>query len=135
MNESRERATIEQPIATRDLYVRDADGRTHEVKVLVGAPERITGTEDYVCFYQIVGMGSGRIGKAYGADSAQALIHALQTVGVKLAAHQQHQDLKLWWLTEGDEELGFPLPLTSREPSDHHVEEPQPLGRRSGCSL
>ncbi len=88
----------------------------HDVRILVSAPEPIAGAEDHVCFYQILGVGAGRVGKTYGVDSAQALIHALNAVGIELAVHRRHRGLKLWWLEEGDEDLGFPLPATSPEP-------------------
>ena len=55
---------------------------------------------------------SAREGPAFGVDSIQSILIALQKVGAEIYTSEAHKSGKLSWLERGDG-YGFPLPRNS----------------------
>ena len=82
---------------------------THtKVTVLIGQPQPVDDGRTYFCPYQIVGMGQGRVRRAGGADSVQALYLALQRIATDLYTSDEHRDGRL--TLDGMRNLGLPVP-------------------------
>ncbi len=93
-------------IASRELTLDE----TGKVTVLIGKPQQF-GDIDWYCPYQIIGIRSGKVKRAEGVDSVQALVLALSIVGAKLYCSQEYEAGRLSWdggTVKGD--LGFPVP-------------------------
>jgi hypothetical protein len=91
-------------IATRILEL--AGETPGEVTVGIMRPAPDGG--DYKCGYQIVGIGSGKVRYIFGADSMQALVLALQAIGVDLYTSEAAKEGRL--TSYGSRNLGFPVP-------------------------
>jgi hypothetical protein len=99
-------------IASREFTL---DG-TKKVTVLIGTPQCKPAPVDWVCPYQTVGIGSGRVRCGYGGDAVQALVLALQMVGAELYTCPEYEAGRLTWdwgRVKGD--LGFPVPDNIRD--------------------
>jgi hypothetical protein len=70
-----------RPIAERALIC--GTRRKKQLTVRLGAPKRAEQV-DWVCPYQIVGLGSSRVDAAYGVDALQALMMALEGIRVRI---------------------------------------------------
>jgi len=93
-------------IATRCLSLVDGPA----IVVTVGMPCKYDDTDEYYCPFQIVGLGRDSVNHASGADSMQALLLALKKIGAILNASEQAKSGRLYWFTEGNSDLGFPIP-------------------------
>jgi hypothetical protein len=97
---------VGEVIASRDLTL---DGN-RKVTVLIGKPQQLADI-DWYCPYQKVGIGSGKVMRAEGVDTVQALILALWMVGAELYCSDEYRAGRLTWdcgAVKGD--LGFPVP-------------------------
>jgi hypothetical protein len=84
------------------------------VTVRVGIPIRIENTaNDWACAYQIDGLGDGRIRKAFGVDSIQAMILALTYVSTSLYTSEEYKHGNLAW--DGGRDLGLPAAVAIQE--------------------
>jgi hypothetical protein len=66
------------------------------------------------CRWEIHWPDRVRKGTALGFDGAQALVHALQTVGSEIYASDEHKSGQLVW-TESGMGYGFPVPQNIRD--------------------
>ena len=89
-------------------------------EVTVSIKQPVPDDDDYKCEYQIVGIGSGKVRYAIGADSMQALVLALQKIGADLYASEAAKQGRLTWF--GSLDLGFPVPdvIADLVPKDSH---------------
>lgn len=85
----------------------DVAGERHEVKVLIGTPRNIPGSDDFYCAYQVVGLMDGTVRYTEGVDGAQAMYLAMEAVGTLLAATPEARSGRLTWY--GERALGFPV--------------------------
>lgn len=93
-------------IATRTLDVLDSGGQpSRTITVLIGKPTPEP-TGEWGCPYQVVGIGSGRIFRAFGVDGIQAIEGALKVVGGILEGSEEWKEGRLRFM--GEKELGFP---------------------------
>jgi hypothetical protein len=92
-------------------------------EVTVGIRHPLPDRGAYKCEYQIVGIGSGKVRYAMGADSMQALILALQAIGGDLYTSEAAKEGRLTWSSSPN--LGFPVPdvIADLVPNDE-----QPIG-------
>lgn len=99
-----------QSVAQRRFSL--ADGR--EVRVSIGLPERpAESSSSFRCPYQISGIGSGKEKYAWGEDSIQALISALQAAGAELYSSNEWRAGNLDWdLASIKGDLGMIVPNT-----------------------
>ena len=81
-------------IAERELEI--ADGRT--VQVVIGKPRPFPDGNDYLCPFQIIGLGKEIIIGAGGVDSLQALIMALHAISANLYTSDEARAGTLTWL-------------------------------------
>jgi hypothetical protein len=102
--------SVGEVIATRTLVLKEADGRSREITVLIGKPEQFPDGEDYYCPFQIKGLGDEKVRFAAGADAVQALQLAMPLVGSHLDVAQKKFPKHLTWFE--NEELGFPASKT-----------------------
>jgi hypothetical protein len=103
-------------IAMRSL---DLAGETPgEVTVRIKRP--VSDDGHYKCEYQIVGIGSGKVRYAAGADGMQALVLALQMIGTDLYTSEAAKEGQLTWF--GSPNLGFPVSdaIADLVPKDTH---------------
>lgn len=97
--------------ATRFLKI---TGGKKDAKVTINiyAPERAP--VDWVCRYEI-GWPEGMVERqAAGIDAVQAVIHALQMIGVEVYTSTQHKAGRLEWLAPGHG-YGFPVANNIRD--------------------
>lgn len=74
-------------IAERRLTFQQADCVPQDVTVRIGRPVLDTSAhETWICPFQIEGIGSGKTRGIFGADAMQALLLAIRTIPVELAA-------------------------------------------------
>jgi hypothetical protein len=100
---------IGEIIATRKLRLLGEKER--EVTVLIGKPKQLPDSESYYCPLQIAGIGSEKILCAYGVDAVQAIQLAMEQIGIRLYASKEAKAGQLRWLSEEEDDLGFPVPL------------------------
>ena len=94
-------------IAERHFEARNAAAEEHEVVLHIGAPTpdpRPGG--DWYCPYQITGVANDSVSVAFGVDSLQAFLLALQKARAELAFSQRVHGLRLTWLDQDN--WGFP---------------------------
>ena len=63
--------------------------------------------EEYYCPFQIIGIGDEKIEIAYGVDSFQAMLLAMEAIGLQLQESDAYKEDKLTWCGELTN-LGFP---------------------------
>lgn len=92
------------PIAERHLEFETRTGERTPVIVRVGRPviDESAPHEDWVCPFQIEGLGSGRVMGIFGVDAMQALVLAIHTIPAELAHHLRHQGGRLLHLGHPD---------------------------------
>jgi hypothetical protein len=98
-------------ILDRTLRI-DAEGHQTEVPVRVHLP--VNAGDRWQCEYEIGWPEHTRRSNAFGVDSIQSFLIALQKVGAEIYASEAHKSGKLWWLERGDG-YGFPLPAGIRD--------------------
>jgi hypothetical protein len=102
-------ASLGDVILTRRLTLA---GSQEPVVVQVGRPIAAADGLEYRCPYSIRGLGSDRFSFGAGVDEVQALLLALNKIGIELYVSEAYRDRKLW-LEAGDPDLGFPVPKGS----------------------
>jgi hypothetical protein len=98
-------------ILTRVLKLADEDG---DIAVPIRIHLPVDMEDHWKCEYEIGWPVNPRRSKACGIDSVQALLIALQTVGVELYTSEAHQSGKLRWDRPGGG-YGFPLAAGLRD--------------------
>lgn len=89
-------------IATRTLAL---DGKD-TITVRIGRP--VTEPDGTVfCYYQVLGVGSGRVRRAGGVDEIQALTLAMKIAAADLYASDEGKAGRITWL--GEKDLGLPV--------------------------
>lgn len=102
MNDS----TLGTIIAERHFEARDEVAKEYEIVLRIGTPvqdPRPGG--DWYCPYQIRGIPNNRVSrvsKAFGIDSLQAFLLALEKARAELAYGQRVNRLRLTWLEQDD---------------------------------
>lgn len=77
------------------------------VTIKIGKPQRFPdGEEDYYCPFQITGLQDEIISYAGGIDTVQALLLAMERIGVILQESDENKMGQLVWV--GGDNLGFP---------------------------
>jgi hypothetical protein len=83
----------------------------YTVTAKIGKPRKSKREPCYYCPYQIKGIGAEKIRRAYGEDSMQALILALQCVAVYLYISAEYRAGILRQFPDDESrDLGFPVP-------------------------
>ncbi len=98
-------------IAQRRLVVSSPSG-DQDVPVRLFRPEQNDGA--WICRYEIDWPNEKWSRFAAGADSVQALILALQKIGIEIYTSSYHQSGSLRWL-ERQSGYGFPVPSNVRD--------------------
>ncbi len=98
-------------IAYRELKIRTPSGETW-VPIRLFQPEEEGGM--WVCRYEIGWPDKTFARFGAGADSMQALVHAIMDIGTELYRSDHHQSGTLTW-DDRYEGYGFPLISTMRE--------------------
>jgi hypothetical protein len=98
-------------ILDRTLRI-DAEGHQAEVPIRIYRP--VKAGDHWHCEYEIGWPEYTRRSSAFGVDSIQSLLIALQKVGAEIYASEAHKSGKLSWLERGDG-YGFPLPAGIRD--------------------
>lgn len=95
-------------IATRKLLLRTEHGDI-DVPIALSAPKQIS-PQEWFCRYEI-GWPDGKWEmSAYGVDSLQSLVLALQMIGSELYTSEHH---RAGTLTGDDGTIGYGFPVTS----------------------
>jgi len=98
-------------ILDRTLRI-DAEGHQTEVPVRIHLP--VNAGDHWQCEYEIGWPECTRRSTAFGVDSIQSLLIALQKVGAEIYTSEAHNSGKLSWLDPSDG-YGFPLPAGIRD--------------------
>jgi len=85
---------VGEVIATRRLRFDDDPKR--EARVLIGKPIQFSDSTDYYCPYQIVGVGTQKVGRAGGFDGVQAIEEAIRILPVELTALLKENPTLRW---------------------------------------
>jgi hypothetical protein len=110
-----ERASVRKPgipIATRTLMWREGE-RDVPIEVRIYEPEK-EGEGAWMCRFEIdwpKGMRSLKMG---GFDAVQALVHALQAIGLQIYTSEYHESGNLRWDRPGNG-YGFPVMSNVRD--------------------
>ena len=98
-------------IATR-LLVLNSGNREADILIRIYAPEKAQ--VDWMCRFDI-GWPEGKAERwGTGVDAVQALVMALQMVGVEIYTSHHHKSGRLRWLADG-EGYGFPVSNNARD--------------------
>jgi hypothetical protein len=91
-------------IAERRLTYESATGSTRDVVVRLGRPlvDPSSPHQDWVCPFQIQGLGSERVKGIFGVDAMQALLLAMHTIPAELAAYVRDPGGRFLHLGETD---------------------------------
>jgi hypothetical protein len=88
-------------VAERHFEARNEAGEEHEVALRIGIPTHDPRPDgDWSCRYQITGVPNNRVGVAFGIDSLQAFLLALEKARAELAFSQRVNGLRLTWLEQ-----------------------------------
>jgi hypothetical protein len=98
-------------IASRTLIM-ELDGREFDVPVTVYAP--VDRTDHWCCKFEIGWPDGPKRGRGNGIDAVQALLIALEMIGINLYASDAHKQGKLKW-DEPHGGYGFPLNFGIRD--------------------
>ena len=98
-------------IAERTLTLRRL---TNNVPVPIRVFSPTQEKDAWACRWEIQWPDRLRSSEAFGLDGAQALIHALQSIGSELYASAEHKSGQLSW-TEPRTGYGFPVPQNIRD--------------------
>ena len=83
-----------------------------DVLVLIAQPRREP--RSWMCHWEIRWPDRVRANEAGGVDALQALLHAMQMVGIELYTSDEHRAGRLKWIDFG-EGYGFPLTGNCRD--------------------
>jgi hypothetical protein len=98
-------------IATRALKLQSS-GREIEIPIRLFAPQQ--GDNGWFCWYEIDWPENKRVRNAWGVDSVQAIVIALQMVGTDIYTSNYHKSGNLMF--EGPSRgYGFPVPSNLRD--------------------
>jgi hypothetical protein len=99
-------------IGNRTLKLRENDG-TREIEISMFAPKK---AEDgaWSCRYEIDWPDGRRAKEAWGADSVQAIVLALNIIGSEIYTSDYHKAGQLMFDSQG-RGYGFPVPVTLRD--------------------
>ena len=100
--------SVGEIIATRRFHFIDEGDRHRAVSVFVGKPEQSNGSSEYLCPFQVIGIGSQVTQLARGSDSIQALQAAFVLISASLNHLNSELGGKLTWDGSAKGELGFP---------------------------
>lgn len=93
-------------IATRTLTLDSDSGGDVEIPIQIFAPEQ--NPNSWICRFAI-GWPGGKVEQwAAGEDAMQALVHALQMIGVIIYTSEHHEAGRLKWFEPGTG-YGFPV--------------------------
>lgn len=98
-------------IANRSLVLRDRY-RDIEIPISIHAPEKVK--VDWICRFEIAWPEGKAERWGTGVDAAQALVMALQMIGVEIYASRHHESGRLRWLVAG-QGYGFPVSNNARD--------------------
>ena len=90
------------------------NGESVDIPVKVYLPVQEQGGDDFKCDYEIGWPTQTRRFHAYGVDSIQSLLLALQMIAIELYTSDLHKLGQLAWLKPNDG-YGFPLPKEDRD--------------------
>jgi hypothetical protein len=94
-------------IVERYFEAKDEAGDEKEVILRIGMPVRSSQPgEDWCCPYQIDGIEESRVRVAFGIDSLQAFLLALEKAKAELGYIQRVSHLRVTWLEQ--DEWGMP---------------------------
>lgn len=99
---------IEDIIAEREFDLEP----NKKIKLIIGRPQKISDSDDYLCQFQFEGFRNGNIREAWGVDSTQALIIAFQMASALLLTSEEGKAKKIKWLGSTDRDM-FGLPVVS----------------------
>lgn len=98
-------------IAIRSFFLKDSNRET-EIPVRIHAPEE--SKSSWMCRFDI-GWPEGKVERwGTGVDAVQALVMALQMIGVEVYASHYHEAGRLRWLEDGGG-YGFPVSNNARD--------------------
>ena len=100
--------SIGEIIATRRLHFVDEGNHKRAVSVFIGTPQQSNGSSEYLCPFQVIGIGSQNTQVARGRDSIHALQAALLLISANLRNLNNELGGKLMWDGADSGELGFP---------------------------
>jgi uncharacterized protein DUF6968 len=98
-------------VATRTIFIQ-VDGRKQPVVIDIYPPEQ--GDRSWNCSYRIDWPEKPRIAMAHGQDGVQALLIAMQKIGIELYSSSYHLAGNLMLERPGSG-YGFPVPRTMRD--------------------
>jgi hypothetical protein len=90
----------------------DVNGREIDVPINIHQP--VDQEDCWQCDYEIDWPNASKRSKAYGVDSIQSLLLAMQIIGAELYASEAHRSGKLKWDRPGGG-YGFPLHAGMRD--------------------
>jgi hypothetical protein len=100
-----------------------ADGGSVTVELYAPEPDDESPHADFQCGFRISGLGGADVlRRIYGVDAIQALVLALQTLGVYLYASAEGRAGELTWI--GMRDLGLPLSESNRDLAPRSDPEP-----------
>jgi hypothetical protein len=99
---------IGEIIANRSYRLVDEQNNERAVRVLVGKPQPVKGSQAYQCPFQVIGIGSQITQVARGYDAIQALQSAFILLSANLNHLNNELGRKLIWDGGHKGELGFP---------------------------
>jgi hypothetical protein len=117
-----------ETIAERRVAFEAADGARQDVDIRLGRPVRDGQGEHerWMCPFQIAGLGSHVVRGMFGVDSLQALLHAVHTIPVELAASVRHTGGRLLSFGEPDTTLLFGCRMAIEHAGDVYPEIGEP---------
>ena len=98
-------------IATRKLVVRIED---RDVMLEIRLFEPVSDDGASSCRYEIDWPSGTKNGRAVGVDGIQAIVVALQKIGIALYTSEYHKNAQLAWSAAGSG-YGFPVPSNARD--------------------
>lgn len=99
-------------IATRKLNVKEQD-RDIEVEIRLFEPQ--PENDAWACRYEIDWPSGLKSGNAMGVDAIQAMLLALQKIGIILYTSDYHRNAQLTWPSAAGGGYGFPVPSNVRD--------------------
>jgi hypothetical protein len=98
--------TIGQVFITRTLKL--SHPISTDVTIAIGKPQTFPDSQDYYCSFQMMGLGDEKVNWAGGIDEVQALLLALEQIGIRLSETEEYKQGHLSWIGSDERNLGFP---------------------------
>lgn len=100
---------IGEVIADRRMTYVEDNGNSRDVLVRIGrpVPDLIDDVEQWVCPFQIMGIGDGAVKGIFGIDAMQALLLGIHSIPAELAAHVLYQGGRFQRYGEDDTSFVF----------------------------